>query len=611
MPWNFFKMKAAGEIQDIWKQNVSKLKAYFKEHGNYDIPYHWKKDKQLSAWVENIRKQPKRLSSKQYSELRSLGFDFNFHSDWNTMLQRLEDFYENHGHIVIPQGQKKFDDLFDWVINQRKAKAILTPSQISNLDKLNFEWDFLTHKQLIWEQRYQELVDFKKKYGHVKVPQDFKENKVLGRWVSSQRRHKTAKLLSKERIARLNKIGFLWKEDIARILDDRWIKRYNQLVQFKKVNGHIDRFAVKRENYQLGLWIETQLAFAKRLPANRKKQLNAIGFNWDKGNFSEDRWQEMYAKLKAFKAKHGHCRVLKSHDFTLSVWVQRNKRDKNIIGKNKRDKLEQLGILWPHEYLNNNWEAMYNTLREFKKKHGHVNVPPTELKLYRWIQDQRKLKLSHLLKKDRENKLTKLDFIWSGEADRKMIQVWDSYYRRFKTLNDRYGSNYHEKLKEDDDLNAWVDRQLQSKNKLSDYKRDKLNAINFQWNRTGLLFTIRWEKMYEQLVTFKKKNGHCDVSQTDPNRSLASWVNRQRTIELPEVRKTKLTKIGFSWVNEVLENRWLQRVEEFKALKKKNKNQNIKPLTPLYSWVYQQKKNFKKLSPERKKILLKEGIVSL
>ena len=60
-----------------------------------------------------------------------------------------------------------------------------------------------------WEVRFQQLVDYKRVHGDCNVPQSYKANQQLGRWVSTQRTNKET--MSEERRKRLNSIGFTWK----------------------------------------------------------------------------------------------------------------------------------------------------------------------------------------------------------------------------------------------------------------------------------------------------------------------------------------------------------------------------------------------------------------
>lgn len=596
-----------------WKENVAKLKAYFKQHGNFNIPADWKKDNTLSRWIANIRKHPNRLTAKQRGDLERIGFNFNVVADWDSMFQRLERFYEKYGHSYIPSNQKNLEDLFDWTVNQRRSKSLLTVGQIKKLDSVDFDWDALTDKDIQWKLMYRELVEFKRRHGHAKVPQDFKENPALGSWVAKQRRRKTEKALSREKVKLLNELGFLWKEDIARMREQSWENKYQQLVHYKRKHGHTDRLQVKRENYQLGLWMETQIVNQRSISIQRKKKLNAIGFRWERGNFSDERWSEMYEKLVAYKRKYGHCQVKQRQDFTLSVWVQRQKRqrEKGELSNDRRKKLERIGIHWSHEYFREKWEANFQKLKEFQKRHGHIRVSKSDLQLFEWIQTQREFKAENRLSKEREDRLNKIGFIWKGETEKKKMAAWESMYKKFSALKQKYGANYALILKREyPALDKWVSRQIHNKEKLSKVKTEKLDAIGFPWKRGKEYRNTLWEEMYQQLVAYKKRYGHCDVPQKYPeNQHLASWVNGQRSKKLSADKRDKLNKLGFSWAGEIKQKRWQQRVDEYLALKKKNKLHTLRAHMPLYSWRYQQRKNFQRLPREKKEVLLKLEIV--
>jgi hypothetical protein len=75
------------------------------------------------------------------------------------------------------------------------------------LDDIGFSWN---GNKDHWMNRYNELVEFRNKTGHCNVPCKYEANKVLGYWVSTQRYSFKKGRLSKECIAKLNKIGFAW-----------------------------------------------------------------------------------------------------------------------------------------------------------------------------------------------------------------------------------------------------------------------------------------------------------------------------------------------------------------------------------------------------------------
>lgn len=82
--------------------------------------------------------------------------------------------------------------------------------------------------------RYLELVDFKEKNGHARVPSN---DKNLGVWVGTQRKQYRLKQkglpshMTDERIEMLDKIGFIWEVNT-------WNDRYDELKEFYEENGH-------------------------------------------------------------------------------------------------------------------------------------------------------------------------------------------------------------------------------------------------------------------------------------------------------------------------------------------------------------------------------------
>ena len=73
------------------------------------------------------------------------------------------------------------------------------------LDAIGFVWDWLDYR---WERNFAALLKFKRWEGHCRVPKYYRMADLkLGYWVITQRRNK--KIMSSQRRARLNKIGFV------------------------------------------------------------------------------------------------------------------------------------------------------------------------------------------------------------------------------------------------------------------------------------------------------------------------------------------------------------------------------------------------------------------
>lgn len=61
-----------------------------------------------------------------------------------------------------------------------------------------------------WSQKYEELKDFRRKYGHVRVTRVTRDFESLGNWVADQRRKLRTAKLTEEQFNLLNQIGMEW-----------------------------------------------------------------------------------------------------------------------------------------------------------------------------------------------------------------------------------------------------------------------------------------------------------------------------------------------------------------------------------------------------------------
>ncbi len=128
-----------------------------------------------------------------------------------------------------------------------------------------------------WEALVQALVAFKKDKGHCRVPRKWSENPQLATWVSNQRQAYRKEELSKERVARLEALGFEWDPSAA-----SWEAMFQALVAFKENRGHCGVPAKWSENPELGRWVSRQRhAFRERkMSEERVVRLEALGFEW-------------------------------------------------------------------------------------------------------------------------------------------------------------------------------------------------------------------------------------------------------------------------------------------------------------------------------------------
>eukprot|EP00551_Chaetoceros_affinis_P011838 CAMPEP_0203674320 /NCGR_PEP_ID=MMETSP0090-20130426/15753_1 /ASSEMBLY_ACC=CAM_ASM_001088 /TAXON_ID=426623 /ORGANISM="Chaetoceros affinis, Strain CCMP159" /LENGTH=400 /DNA_ID=CAMNT_0050540173 /DNA_START=178 /DNA_END=1380 /DNA_ORIENTATION=- len=144
---------------------------------------------------------------------------------WDMMYMRLLAYKKEHNDCLVPNRYKPDTQLGSWVSTQRRhykllqngQESSLTQTRLDLLTNIGFVWATRDPRHVPWDQRYQELLDFKQKFGHCLVPVGYEENVQLSNWVSTQRQEwKSFKLkrqsrLTQERISLLNDIGFVWE----------------------------------------------------------------------------------------------------------------------------------------------------------------------------------------------------------------------------------------------------------------------------------------------------------------------------------------------------------------------------------------------------------------
>eukprot|EP00978_Attheya_sp_CCMP212_P009556 scaffold22614_cov53-Attheya_sp.AAC.2 len=296
---------------------------------------------------------------------------------WDDTFQELVDFKKVHGNVDVLQG---FGRLGRWVNSQRKQYRLWKEGKVSTLnfdrhDKL-LSIGFKFSCQLSWDQRFQELVDFKNVNGHTNV---IVASGPLGSWIARQRREVrlfkegNAALMTRDRLDKLESVGFKFS------CQTPWDQRFQELVEFKKVNGHTN---VSSHSGALGMWAAHQRTHrrlwkegkATTLTSDRRNRLESIGFIFS----SQTPWDQRFRELVHFKKVNGHVNV-GAHSGPLGMWgahqrtLHRLWKEGNAssLTSDRCNKLESIGFAFsckPPEV------ERFQELVDFKKVNGRANV---------------------------------------------------------------------------------------------------------------------------------------------------------------------------------------------------------------------------------------------
>ena len=136
-------------------------------------------------------------------------------------------------------------------------------------------------------------------------------------------------------------------------------------------------------------------------------------------------WDEMVRALTAFRKAHGHCNVPAAWPESpqLGRWVAalRYRRKVGELPVEAVTQLDELGFVW--SATDSSWNALFEALAEFKREHGHCDVPARwhgNPRLAQWVVAQRHLMKEGALSRSRAERLESLGFSWAADGRKKI-----------------------------------------------------------------------------------------------------------------------------------------------------------------------------------------------
>ncbi|MFE4512649.1 Helicase associated domain protein [Kitasatospora sp. NPDC056783] len=227
-------------------------------------------------------------------------------SPWEEFLGAVAAFRAEHGHLRIPRGWATPDGLQagNWLEYQRTrySQGLLAAEQIEQLEALDVVWN--TYDR-VWETFISDLKEFRKEFGHLKVPVTYvnKAGRPLGTQANTRRTQFHD--LPPERAEELLSLGF-----IVNMLDHRWEEHFKAWLEYRDTHGTpvVPRLHVTKDGIPLGDWRIRRLQELRRgtLAADRRQKITDEGLHLSGNEF---RYQRNVKALRAFREQHGHVRV--------------------------------------------------------------------------------------------------------------------------------------------------------------------------------------------------------------------------------------------------------------------------------------------------------------
>jgi hypothetical protein len=354
---------------------------------------------------------------------------------WKRQFAALAKFRRKHGHCLVSRKRQGNSRLAKWVAEQRamRRRGKLRSDRFRRLEQLGFAWNY---QDGLWDRQFTELKAYRRLHGHCQVPARSKEYPSLGNWVHFQRVQKRAGCLSAKRARRLKQIGFDWisRGRLAGFRDStywetKWERMLSALVKFKGRFGHCRVPAGRSGDPTLRGWVSRQRKLKRQglLRKDRRRRLEALGFDWRPAASANLRWERCFQRLAEFHRRFGHCHVPAewAENRTLGGWVVKTRmlRRTGRLSADKVRRLDKIGFVWDatakrraeHDAVWSKWLAQ---LIAFRRKHGHLCVPTDQRKFHRlrvWMDNQRISYHRGWLSEDRIRRLEMVRFPWLSD----------------------------------------------------------------------------------------------------------------------------------------------------------------------------------------------------
>jgi hypothetical protein len=417
----------------------------------------------------------------------------------------------------------------------------------------------------------------------------------------------------------------------------KWDTMYKELEAYHKKHGHSSVPSTLKD--KLSYWVVQQRGDRRtkqaRMTAERIARLDKLDFKWGRlkvaanSQRNDERWLEMYKKLKAYHEKHGHCKVtIQSNE--LGGWVSQQRIARKSMPQNRKDMLDELDFVW----FVDNWDVMYKQLVKFRQEHGHIEIPTRCVEnrsLGEWCRKQRGHMRQNKLPPERRGRMEEINFDFELQSE-KNERIWNEKFRSLKKYKLEHGDclvpsrKDSKKAVSDPKLSSWVRHQREhyKSGTIPNHRMQQLEEVEFVWSivdrgsqSTTEKQNLLWEKSYEKLRKFHEVHGHFTVPTVLENgkiNPLSSWITTQRKHDaqypLKEDRRLKLEAIDFIWTEGIKhqsERLWYAVFHELTKFREEKGHTFVRRDDGMTLWRWTEKMNWKRtrgtLSSEREERL--------
>ncbi|MBQ9314903.1 MAG: helicase associated domain-containing protein [Clostridia bacterium] len=226
-----------------------------------------------------------------------------------------------------------------------------------------------------FDELYNALVEYRKIFGNVIVPQEYViDGYPLGRRVSVVRDKYDS--LKEEQKVKLNEIGFVWRIHQKKHYRHNFQEVLQLLQQYKEQYGNLDIPSnfVTENGIRLGAMVNSIRTKNRKISEEEMKQLNDIGFIW-RGEKCKS-FEKTYQLLLEYRETYGNLNIKQSYvspdGRCLGRMVSYIRSGDRKLSKDQRESLDKIGFIWKKRYC---FDDVYQMLKKYKEEYGICHIP--------------------------------------------------------------------------------------------------------------------------------------------------------------------------------------------------------------------------------------------
>ncbi|CAB9499486.1 helicase [Seminavis robusta] len=596
-----------------WEERLRQLEAFQKENGHLKVPVTASNpDYKLGKWIDNQRQSYRKgtIHEELLAGLRRLGAH-GFGSDAGATSTNNDDYISSVDtsgarstadtastsdciEVGMTDNHEANDTEDTPTSNAVQTKQTGTGTGITAAsvrppldpqEPLALSGTCFHRRRYTWEERLDQLEAFKKENGHLKFPKTpGMPDSNLGKWIDNQRQSYRKATIRKELLAGLRRLGAngFGSNDVRTRRNFTWEERLGQLEAFKKENGHSRVSEMPgKPDYKLGKWIANQRQFYRNGTIRKEllaglRRLGAHGFGPNDGGPATVGTPKANSTSLTPASNASQQIQTSSGIATSSQFPQFSPHaESHSMGSANNDQVSKSNPNPTPTYARPklySWEQRFRQLEEWKKEHGHLQVPTShgkqDYRLGQWIAYQRRLYQNGSICEEHLDDLRRLGASGFGA---------DSGADAASTMTRENG--------EDDPVTVGTKRTSLSPTNHVDqatlpcsgtatdatesqppiqpqqlhfsspqvegparggatnhHKKKGSRSVPRATNLPHKLYT--WEDRLVQLEDWKKEHGHLNIPRKQQNYDLGAWLLAQRSLYLRGIiRKERLADL--------------------------------------------------------------------